>query len=47
MNNDEDLIRALMGWITLLRIFLGTCCVALGLVIVKTILLAFGIDIGL
>ena len=47
MKNNDNIAEAVMGWIILLRILLGACCVGLTLSVVKAILLSFGIDIGL
>jgi hypothetical protein len=47
MKNNDDIAEAVMGWIILLRILLGACCVGLVLTVIKAILLSFGIDIGL
>jgi len=46
-NNNDEIAEVVMGWITLLRILLGACCIGLTLAVVKAILLSFGIDIGL
>ena len=47
-NNEEDeLAAAIVGWLTLLKILFAACCVGLALTVLKTVLLYFGIDIGL
>ena len=42
--NDEDIANAVVGWMALLWILFGACCLGLVLSIIKGIFLAFGID---
>ena len=43
MNNDEEIVDAIVAWMTLLWILLGACVLGLILTLVKVALNYFGI----
>ena len=43
MNNDEDVVDAIVAWMTLVWILFGACVLGLTLTLVKAVLNHFGI----